>query len=130
MKKALLYILAALCLLGMVGCAVPGPASAETRPADEASGPAPEETLSADAAVDYPAAIMVGGTVYLLQGEPMAGEVDDSAIFGHTTSYTDTFPEKDGETNFNRETDMPYAAVDGGIAVLYQNEWYLCTPKK
>lgn len=24
---------------------------------------------------------------------------------------------------------MPYAKIEGGIAVLYQNEWYLCTPK-
>ena len=24
---------------------------------------------------------------------------------------------------------MPYARVEGGIAVLYENEWYLCTPK-
>ena len=23
---------------------------------------------------------------------------------------------------------MPYAKVDGGVAVLYENEWYLCTP--
>jgi hypothetical protein len=24
---------------------------------------------------------------------------------------------------------MPYARAEGGIAVLYENEWYLCTPK-
>ena len=24
---------------------------------------------------------------------------------------------------------MPYARVEGGIAVLYENEWYLCTQK-
>ncbi|MBQ3194801.1 MAG: hypothetical protein IJB59_14665, partial [Oscillospiraceae bacterium] len=53
-----------------------------------------------------------------------------SAIIGYTTSYTDTYPEKDGETNFNRELNMPYARVEGGIAVLYENEWYLCTPKE
>lgn len=38
------------------------------------------------------------------------------------------FPEKDGETNFNRELKMPYAKVTDGIAVLYENEWRLCTP--
>ena len=59
----------------------------------------------------------------------MSGEVDNSAIIGYTSSYTDTFPEKDGETNFNREIGMPYAKVDEGIAVLYEDEWYLCTPK-
>ena len=64
---------------------------------------------------------------------PMSGEVDNSAIIGYTSSYTssytDTFPEKDGETNFNREIGMPYAKVEEGIAVLYEDEWYLCTPK-
>ena len=59
----------------------------------------------------------------------MPAEVDPSAIIGYTDSYTDTFPKKDGETNFNRELDMPYARVEGGIAVLYENEWYLCTPR-
>lgn len=77
---------------------------------------------------DYPAAIMVEGEVYLKSGSPMPAEVDPSAIIGYTDSYTDTFPKKDGETNFNRELDMPYARVEGGIAVLYENEWYLCTP--
>mgnify|MGYP007128703176 FL=1 len=59
----------------------------------------------------------------------MPAEVDESSIIGYTTSYIDTFPEKDGETNFNRELEMPYAKVEGGIAVLYDNEWHLCTPK-
>ena len=78
---------------------------------------------------DYPAAIMVDDVVYYL-AYAMPAEIDESAIIGYTTSYTDTFPEKDGETNFNRELNMPYARVEGGIAVLYQNEWYLCTPMK
>ena len=78
---------------------------------------------------DYPATIMVEGEVYLKSGSPMPAEVDPSAIIGYTDSYTDTFPKKDGETNFNRELDMPYARVEGGIAVLYENEWYLCTPR-
>lgn len=59
----------------------------------------------------------------------MPGEVDNSAIIGYTSSYTDAFPEKDGETDFNREIGMPYAKVEEGIAVLYENEWHLCTPK-
>ncbi len=88
-----------------------------------------EEAESTGVTTDYPAAIMVDGSVYLLSGTPMSAEVDASAIIGYTESYTDTFPEKNGETNFNRELDMPYAKIEGGIAVLYQNEWYLCTPK-
>ena len=79
---------------------------------------------------DYAAAIMVEGEVYLKTVTAMPAEIDESAIIGYTTSYTDTFPEKDGETNFNRELNMPFARVEGGIAVLYQNEWYLCTPMK
>lgn len=83
-----------------------------------------------DAQTDYPAAIMVEDTVYLLSTEPSPAEVDESVIIGYTKSYTGTFPEKNGETNFNQELNMPYARVEGGIAVLYENEWYLCTPQK
>ena len=86
------------------------------------------ENVSTEGVADYPAAIMVNGTIYLLEGIPMPAEVDESAIIGYTESFTDTFPENNGETNFNPELGMPYAQVDGGIAVLYQNEWYLATP--
>ena len=75
---------------------------------------------------EQPPAIMVEGIIYRYTDEPLAGDVDESAIIGYTTSYTDFFPTKDGETNFNHELNMPYAKVDGGIAVLYGNEWYLC----
>ena len=77
---------------------------------------------------DYAAAIMVEGNIYLKSGSAMPAEIDENAIIGYTISYTDTFPKKEGETNFNRELNMPYARVEGGIAVLYDNEWYLCTP--
>ena len=86
------------------------------------------ENVSTEGVADYPAAIMVNGTIYLLEGVPMPAEVDESAIIGYTESFTDTFPENNGETNFNPELGMPYAQVEGGIAVLYQNEWYLATP--
>lgn len=89
-----------------------------------------ETEVTSEAATDYPAAIMVDGEIYLLEGSPMPAEIDDSAIIGYTESYTDTFPEKDGETNFNRELNQPYARVENGIAVLYESEWYLCTPKE
>lgn len=77
---------------------------------------------------DYPAAIMVNDTVYYLESEIVA-EVDESAILGYTDSYTDNMPQKNGETNFSRELNMPYAKVEGGIAVLYHNEWVLCLAK-
>ena len=104
MKRYITLLLAIVCVLALAGC-----------------GSHTEK--------DYPAAIMVEGTVYLKSAAAMPAEIDESAIIGYTTSYTDTYPEKDGETNFNREVNMPYARVEGGIAVLYENEWYLCTQK-
>lgn len=85
--------------------------------------------LGSHTETDYPAAIMAEGEIYLKSADPMPAEIDESAIIGYTTSYTDTYPEKDGETNFSRELNLPYARVEGGIAVLVENEWYLCTPK-
>jgi len=83
-----------------------------------------------DVETDYAAAIMVHGDIYFLSEEEIPGEVDESAILGYTESYTDTFPKKHGETNFNRELGMPYARVEGGMAVFMDNEWYLCYPMK
>jgi hypothetical protein len=116
MKKTLIFVLTMICLLGLVGC--------------ESSDPKENSDVSYEALADYPAAIMVDNEIYLLELEPITGEIDDSAIIGYTSSYSDTFPTKDGETNFNRELEMPYAKVDNGIAVLYENEWRLCTPKE
>ena len=116
MKKTLIFVLTMICLLGLVGC--------------ESSDPKENSGVSYGAIADYPAAIMVDNEIYLLELEPITGEIDDSAIIGYTSSYSDTFPTKDGETNFNRELEMPYAKVDNGIAVLYENEWRLCTPKE
>lgn len=78
---------------------------------------------------DYAAAIMVNDQIYYKSVEAITAEIDDSAILGYTKYYTDTFPKKNGETNFNRELGMAYAKVEGGIAVLFQNEWYMCYPK-
>jgi len=76
---------------------------------------------------DYPAAIMVDDVVYYL-AYAMPAEIDESAIVGFTSSYTDEMPQSNGETNFNRELNMPYAKVSDGIAILYENEWWLCKP--
>ena len=81
-------------------------------------------------ATDYPATIRINGKIYYLSVEEISGEVEESAILGYTISYTDTYPEKDGETNFNRELGMPYAKVDGGMAVLMNDEWYFCYPRE
>ncbi|MFI3202036.1 MAG: hypothetical protein R3Y54_11045 [Eubacteriales bacterium] len=87
------------------------------------------ETDYTSVEVDYPAAIMVDNLIYLLPVTPSSIEIDDGAIIGYTDSYTDTFPEHNGETNFNRELEMPYVKVEGGIAVLLDGEWYICTLK-
>ena len=70
---------------------------------------------------DYPAAIMVDGTV-------PAGTVDEAEITGCVDSYTGTFPEKDGQQNFSREAALPYAPAVGGLALLCDGAWYLCVP--
>ena len=75
---------------------------------------------------DFPAALMAEGEIYLLPPEPSPVEIDPSAVIGYTSSYTDGFPERDGETNFSRELGLPYARVEGGIAILYEGEWWLC----
>lgn len=76
---------------------------------------------------DYPAAIMVDGTIYYKSIQEIPAEDAEDNIIGYTTSYTDTFPKKDGQTNFIRELDLPYAKVDGGIAICINDVWYLCT---
>ena len=76
---------------------------------------------------DNAAAIMVDDVVYYL-AYAMPAEIDESAIIGYTTYYTDEMPQSNGETNFNRDLNMPYARVSDGIAILYENEWWLCKP--
>ena len=77
----------------------------------------------------YVEGIVVNGVFYEKSYQPMPAEVDDSAIIGYIESYTDTVPKKDGETNISKDlVGAPYAEVEGGIALLYKNEWYLCSP--
>lgn len=104
MNKLLAAIFAAAMLLTLAACAAEKPAG------------------------DYPAAIMVNGTVYQMSCWTVEN-VDDSAILGYTASYTDAWPEKDGETNFSRALDLPYARCEGGIAVYYDGVWQLFTLK-
>ncbi len=94
-------------------------------PQELARGSSEGEVAQAGAG-DYPAAIQIEGKVYLLAEEPMPAEVVEEAVIGRTTSYTDGWPRQDGETNFSRELDLPYARVEGGMAVLYEHEWYFC----
>lgn len=132
MRKRIVFIMAMVCVLLITGCgdsnSAEDPAGADSQMTENTEQTNKEENIATDGVADYPAAIMVNDTVYLLEGVPMSTEVDESAIIGYTESYTGTFPENNGETNFNPELGMPYAQVEGGIAVLYKNEWYLGTP--
>ena len=104
MKKSVSLILALICGFGLLGCN---------------KG---VETM-------YVEGIVVNGIFYDISHQPMPAEVDDSAIIGYIESYTDTVPKKDGETNISKDLiGAPYAEVEDGIALLYKNEWYLCSP--
>ncbi len=136
MRKRIVLIMSIACILLITGCGASNsaedPVGADNQIkvtyVENAGQTDTEENIATDGVADYPAAIMVNDTVYLVEGDPMPAEVDESAIIGYTESYTGTFPENNGETNFNPELGMPYAQVEGKIAVLYKNEWYLGTP--
>ena len=102
MKKYILILVSILCILSSVGCG---------------EG---KETVDIQG-------ILVDGVFYKKSYQPMPTEVDESAIIGYVESYTDTIPKKDGESNIGKDIiGAPYAKVEGGIAILYENEWYLC----
>ena len=102
MKKYISILLSILCILSFVGCGED------------------KETMDIQG-------ILVDGVFYEKSYQPMPAEVDESAIIGYVESYTDTIPKKDGESNISKDIiGAPYAKVEGGIAILYENEWYLC----
>ena len=102
MKKYILILVSILCILSSVGCG-------EGKKKVDIQG------------------ILVDGVFYEKSYQPMPAEVDESAIIGYVESYTDTIPKKDGESNISKDIiGAPYAKVEGGIAILYENEWYLC----
>ena len=101
MKKLIAFVLTLTCVLGLVGC------NKGTEP-------------------KY---IMVDGVLYEMQ-YAMPAEIDPSAIVGYVAYYTETTPTKDGETNISEDLiGEPYAKVIDGIALQYQNEWWLCKEK-
>ena len=98
MMKKLNILFVLICVLGLVGC-------------------------NKDVETMYIEGIVVNGIFYDISHQPMPAEVDDSAIIGYIESYTDTVPQKDGETNISKDLiGAPYAEVEGGIALLYKNE--------
>lgn len=137
MKRYIAPLLALTCILAVAGCrqasegeALAADGTSITDSPDHVDIASDDASKPAEAALaDYPAAIMVDSTIYLL-GHAMPIEIDESAILGYTASYTDTFPSQSGETNFSRELHMPYAQWEGGLAVLHRNEWHLCVPEE
>ena len=81
-----------------------------------------------ESAGDWPAMIMVDGTLYY-KAYTVVESIDNDAIIGYTSSYTDNEPSKDGETNFSRTLDLPYAKTEDGIAVKYNGQWNLFVQK-
>lgn len=73
---------------------------------------------------DYPATIMVGSTNYYSTDQAVPVEVDESMI-RYTTSYAKNgVPQKDGESNFNRDLNCAYAVLEDGMVVVFiGNQW-------
>ena len=100
MKKVLCVLLAAACMLGLTACG--------------------------GSRGDYPAAVMLEGTVWLV-GEEIPVEIDESAILGYTQYYTGAWPRRNGETNFSRDP-VPYARCGDELVILSAHEWRRCQP--
>ena len=115
MKKTIAAALCIILALSLFGC----------------SSPTLRESPDAIIQGDYPATIMIGGTLYYSTGRAIPVEPDESAI-RYTTSYAENgVPSKDGEDNFNRKTGTPYAVFDDGtVVVLIDNEWIEFRPEK
>ena len=118
MRKRIAFIMVSVCALLITGCedsnGAEDPAGADSQMAENAGQTNIEENIATEGVADYPAAIMVNDTIYLKEGNPMPTEIDESAIIGYTESYTDTFPENNGDTNFNFESGMQCEQVEGG----------------
>ena len=101
MKKWMLLVLTLAFLLGMAGC-------------------------SKGTDTMYRLGILVEGIFYE-KSHAMPAEIEESAVIGYVAFYTDGFPTREMETNISKDLiGAPVARVADGIAVLYQNEWYLC----
>ena len=80
------------------------------------------------AGAEFPAALVVGGTLYASTGRPMPGEAAPSAILGTVRSYAEELPTEEGQSNFDWSCTAPYAETADGLAVLVDREWTLFEP--
>ena len=110
MKKCIVLFLAWTFVLGLVGCADNHQNISEKDknrliygaiedPSDSDVIQDEDEAIAVKG--DYPAVIMVDDIIYYL-AYAMPAEIDESAIVGYTTSYTDEMPQKNGETNVGK----------------------------
>ncbi len=75
---------------------------------------------------DYPSLLMVDNEIYVFTQTIHDGEIEESEIIGYTSSYTNEYPQKNGETNFSRELKLPYAKVGNDIVISINEQWHIC----
>lgn len=98
---------------------------------DMSGGGTPGAPVGNSGEEDYCAAVMADGVLYWSTGTPVPVEPAEEEI-RTVTGYTDTVPEEDGQTNFDRELTTQYARVKMGeewkLAVAIGHEWILFDP--
>lgn len=109
-----------------LNCGTDSPQAPDAEP-DSSGGFDVPSSAGGPAEHDFCAAIMVDGLLYWSTDTPVPGEPDPS-IIQTVTSYTDTQPEEDGQTNFDRGLTTRYAMTDLGLVVLIDHEWVLFDP--
>ena len=114
------------------GAAPPQGAGSDNAPSEDqapdAAEPAlPEETDQSVNGGEHRPAIMVDGILYWSTGVPAAETVDEGDV-RTVTSYINTVPEMDGQTNFSQDLSARYAMTSQGLAVWMDGEWILFEP--
>lgn len=104
-QKIWMFVLAALMLTALSACS------------DRTS-------VQTGAKSDYPAMLMIDGTLYYGTADRYENPVD-AAVAQTVTSYTNSVPEKDGACNFDRSLKAKYILTERGLAVLVDGEWRL-----
>ena len=102
-------------------------APSEDQVPDVAEPALPEETDQSVNGGEHRPAIMVDGILYWSTGVPAAETVDEGDV-RTVTSYINTVPEMDGQTNFSQDLSARYAMTSQGLAVWMDGEWILFEP--
>lgn len=102
-------------------------APSEDQAPDSAEPALPEEVDQSVNGGGHRPAIMVDGILYWSTGVPAAETVDEGGV-RTATSYINTVPEMDGQTNFSQDLSARYAMTSQGLAVWMDGEWILFEP--